>query len=123
MSIPLATTTVTVTRLQTTDPDSFEDLDSETDLNLIISTDVVIVTGLRIYLGEGDGSRKFGPGGEKEYVSFKFRADTIPGDTIQGDDTLTDASGQVYSVSWCRTRSALGFIFLEGSCYQETGES
>jgi hypothetical protein len=121
--IPLATTTFTVTRLEVvTDPNSLEDLDSETDLNLIVATNVVIATGLRAYIDGGEGTRTFGAGGEKEHVVFKFRTDLIAGDTIQGDDVLTDASGQIYNVLWCRQRNALGLGLIEGQCFQETGE-
>lgn len=122
MSIPLATTALTVTRLMSSsDPNSEVDLDSETDYVTPNVQTVTIATGLRANLNQGSGTRAFGAGGERERVTFRFQADPIANATILGDDTLTDGLGQVYTALWCRARSVMGIAYLEGECYQETG--
>ena len=122
MSLPLSTTTLTVTRQESlTDPNYAQDLDSETDYVAANVSWVTVAAGLRANINAGSGIRAFGPGGERERVLFRFQADPVISDTIRGDDTITDASGSVYIVLWCRPRNALGVSYLEGMCYQEVG--
>jgi hypothetical protein len=121
MSIPLATTALTVTRLMSGDPNSEQDLDSETDYVFPNVQSVDIAVGLRANLNAGSGVRAFGAGGERERVMYRFQTDPIDGDTILGDDVLTDSVGQVYTALWCRARAVMGISYLEGECFQEIG--
>jgi hypothetical protein len=122
MNLPLATTTLTVTRaVNNADPDSLIDLDSETDYSPDDITMDVIATGVRAQINAGQGTRHFAEGGEHERVLYSFRADPFDGDTIYGDDIITDALGNNYVVLWTRTRGALGISFIEGQCFQDIG--
>ena len=123
MSIPVATTTVTVQRVVSrTDPStSLVDLDSEDDYGDESTTTAInVVTGLRAHIGSPSGIRQFGPGGERERVVWKFTTDPFDG-VIVGDDVLIDANGDQYVVWWARKRGELGVTFITGQCYQEVG--
>jgi hypothetical protein len=118
----LATTLLTVTRiLSDTDPNSEVDLDSETDYVPASTHVATIANGVRGVISGGTGDRAYGPGGEREVVKYKFRADPLAADIIVGDDVLTDSDGNIYTVKWARGRDALGVTFIEGECFQEIG--
>jgi len=122
--IPVCTTTITVTRPESGDPNSGVDLDSETDLVPPTVSIVTVAEGVRAHFNAGSGTRLFGAGGEREHVSFKFHCDPLPDDeTVFGGDTLTDSFGVDYVVLWCRAHRGIGFSYLKGECYQQTGET
>lgn len=122
MSIPVSSTTLTITRLESlTDANSEQDLDSETDYVPANVTTVTIASNLRANINSPTGQQTFAQGGERTRVVYKFQTDPIGNDTILSDDILIDALNQSYTVSWCRGRAALGVSWLEGECYQEIG--
>lgn len=122
MSLPFSTHAVTVTRkVSDTDPDSEQDLDSETDYIPASTHIATVATAVRAVISGGVGDRAFGPGGEREIVKYKFRCDPLPSDVILGDDVLTDEAGNIYVVKWARVRTDLGINYTEGDCYQEVG--
>lgn len=123
MPLPFTTTEVTVSRQESTDPEGLEDLDSETDYTPSEAPWTIVTSGLGVVIGRPSGSRAFGPGGEAQRETYSFKAN-VPGDgnTILGDDEMTNELGHVYHVLWTRERSAIGLTFIEGECYQKVGE-
>jgi hypothetical protein len=121
MTIPGATTSVTVTRVINADPNSEMDLDSETDYAPPSVQTITVAQALRATFTLGSGERQFAPGGERERTVYKFVTDTIQGDTILGDDILTEGDGQAYTVLWSQTRNLANLRYITGECYQETG--
>lgn len=101
MAIPLATTTVTVTRVP---PDATRDgYDAP-------PAPVTVASGIRATIS-GPKSRVNLAGGQRVVSDASFHTD--PAD-IQPGDTLTDAtSGRAYSVLWAQQRYELGL----GYCY------
>lgn len=122
MGIPVSSTALTVTRLESsTDANSEQDLDSETDYVPGTVTTVTIASSVRANINSPTGQQTFAAGGERTRVVYKFQSDPLASGTIMSDDILIDALGQTYTVSWCRGRVALGISWLEGECYQEIG--
>jgi len=111
VSIPLALTTVTVSRVPA-DP-TRDGFDPQPD-------PVNIATGIRAVIGNPSGSQNI-TAGDRTVVTFPFTTD--PSD-IQADDTITDdTTGDEYRVMWARTRAGLGLDHVEGECEQVQGAS
>lgn len=107
--IPLATTTITVSRVPR-DPtrDGYDTAPAA----------VPVVAGLRAHIGSPSGSQNIATG-DRTVVTFALDAD--PAD-IQADDTVTDdTTGQTYRVIWARSRVALGLDHVQGAIEQVGG--
>lgn len=103
MVLPLATTTVTITRAAN---------DGTTDLvDAPAALPVIVASGVRACV-VSPTSRTSLSRGERVVTSAGFRCD--PTD-IQTDDILTDAAnGQTYRVLWALTRYELGLGYTYG---------
>ena len=119
--LPLASTTVTITRYSDGSANSSYELDSETDLLEPTASLVTVVSNLRAQINAPSGSKTFGPTGGKERVTFKFKTDVPTDATIMGGDTMTDAQANVYTVAWARVRAVFNTTWVEGQCYQVVG--
>lgn len=101
MAIPLATTTVTVTRVPETPPDGNDPYDPD-DPNPPAATTVAI--GVRATIAAPTANVALS-GGDKVVYSAGFVTD--PAD-IGPDDRLADADGTTWTVLWARP--APGFL-------------
>lgn len=109
--IPLALTTVTVSRIP---PDPTRD-GYDTQPNA-----ATVVAGVRAVVGHPSGSQNI-TAGDRTVVTFPFTTD--PAD-ITADDTITDdQTGTTYRVMWARPRVGLGLDHVEGECEQVQGAS
>jgi hypothetical protein len=121
MTLPAANILVSVTRQINADPNSEQDLDSETDYTPPATQTVTIQKRVRAVIALGSGERTFGPGGEIERTEYKFSTDQLRnGNTILGEDILIDEQGNQYIVIWSQPRSMTGLSIITGVCYQET---
>lgn len=109
MSIPLATTTITVTRSAN---------DGTTDLYDAPAAATTVASGVRAVI-TGPSSRTSLVRGQRVVVSAGFRADPCD---IQTGDVLTDAtSGAVYEVLWALSRYELGLGYTYGDLITVNG--
>ena len=93
--IPLATTTVTVSR---------SSQDGTKDLRSTITWSTY-AAGVRAHIGEPAGVETVA-GGSREDVAFRLDCDPC---AIRHDDRVTDDStGEVYTVEWVKQREGLG---------------
>ena len=110
MSLPFATTTLTVSRVP---PDSTRDGYDPQPAPTVLAT-------VRGVIGNPSGSQNI-TAGDRTVVTFPFRTD--PTD-ITADDTLLDnTNGLTYRVRWARNRYGLGLDHVEGECEQIQGAS
>lgn len=93
MTVPLATTTITVTRPAVGD-DPYDGA---------VSTST-IATGVRAHISAPSG-REQRQGGSQETVDFRLDCDTVD---LRHGDTVTDAAGEAYEVIWAQPRAAFG---------------
>ena len=94
MSVPLATTTITIRRPDGTD-DPYE-----------TPASALIARGVRAHIGSPSGSEKI-VGGAKEVVDAVVRLDPTP--CLTHRDRLTDeGTGECWEVTWVRQRQGLG---------------
>lgn len=109
--IPLATTTLTVSRVPA-DP-TRDGYDTQ-------PAAAPVVTGLNAVIGNPGGSQNI-TAGDRTVVTFPLTTD--PAD-IQADDTILDEqTGEQYRVMWARNRSGLGLDHVEGEVEQVAGAS
>lgn len=111
MSIPLATTTVAISRVP---PDSTRDgYDTQPAAD-------TIATGIRAHIGNPSGSQNITVG---DRTVVRFAITTDPTD-LQADDTVTDEwTGDTYRCVWARRRSGLGLDHTTGALEQIAGAS
>lgn len=109
MSIPLATTTISVARVAA-DPtrDGY-------DAPPAAST---VASGVRAHIGRPAGNVNLA-GGVRESVGFTLDCDPI---VLTTGDTITDdRTGEQYTVLWARTRIGLGLDHTQAALQQVTG--
>lgn len=114
--IPLATTTLTVTRDesngQAADPgEPYDPYDPSG------TTPTVVAAGVRATIGVPSATVGLA-GGDRVAYSAKFVAD--PSD-IEPADTVTDTAGTVWSVLWARQAGTFGLGHTEGELRLVTG--
>lgn len=110
MALPLATTTVTVSRSVLPDPDT-----DPTDADY--PTPSVVQTGLRATIGTPSASAS-DQGGTR--VVYTAQMTTDPAD-IRPRDLITDADGTQWSVLWARNSGALGLQITQARLQLVTG--
>lgn len=112
MTIPLATTHVTVTRslldgdTDQYDPDEYPDPDT-----------AVIATGVRAVISPPTASTNLVAG---QRVSFGAKLICDPTD-LQASDTVTEDNGTVWTVLWARPIKAVGLDHTEAGLRMVTG--
>lgn len=112
MSIPLATTTITVWRIPV---NSGADLRDPTDAQPAHER---IASGVRAQISSPFG-RERNQGGVQEVVEFSLSCD--PTDMSNLDRIEDDATGEMYEVVWARQRVGLGLDHTRAGLKQVTG--
>lgn len=103
MSIPLATTTITIRR-PSVDPDRDpyeEDPDPQT-----------VAEGVRAHISSPSGRDQI-VGGEQSIVTFSLTCD--PTDLQHTDTVIDDSSGEEFEVVWVKDRIGLGMDHVQAS--------
>lgn len=108
MSIPIATTTVSVLRADWDDADPY-------DPAPVPST---IASGVRAVISSPSGTEQV-QGGQQEVVTFRLDCD--PTDIQHRDQIVDDATGDVFDVVWSRDRSGLGIDYTQAGLRQVEG--
>lgn len=103
MALPLATTTISTTRVPN---------DGTTDLYDEGAAPVAVLAGVRAVV-TGPSSRTTFAAGERVVTTASFRAD--PCDVQTGDLMTDDTSGAVYQVLWALDRYEMGLAFTYGN--------
>lgn len=111
MSIPLATTTITVKRVP---PDDTRDgYDAAPD-------PATIASGVAANIGAPSGSQNITTG-DRTVVTFKLTCDTTD---LQADDQVVDDNtGDTYRCIWARARQGLGLDHTTAALEQVEGAS
>lgn len=107
--IPLATTTITVTRADMTGAADPYDPDPPAP--------TVVASGVRAVIGAPKATTKLSGGTKVDYTAT-LRCDPC---TITGGDTVTDAGGTAWLALWAIEVDALGLDFIEGELRLQTG--
>lgn len=108
MSIPLATTTISVLRRDVDDVDPY-------DTPPAAST---IAAGVRAVIGSPAGAEDI-TGAEQETVTFRLDCD--PTDLQHRDQVVDDQTGDVFDVVWSRDRTGLGLDYTQAGLRQVQG--
>lgn len=111
MAIPLATTTIAVSRVP---PDATRDGYDTPPAPVIVATAVPAV------IGAPSGSQDI-TYGDRTVVTFRLNCD--PTDLRPGDTVTDEVTGETYRTLWARTRRGLGLDHTEGSLQQVSGAS
>lgn len=98
MTIPLATTTLTVKR-----PAAAEPYEAG-----VLAT---VVAGVRAHISGPGGFENLG-GGSQQDVTLPFACDVA--DVNHGDQVVDDATGVTYEVAWVQRRTGLGLDRMTG---------
>lgn len=107
--IPLATTTISVERVEAAvDVDGYDD-------NLPGPT--TVISGVRAVIGAPSANVALS-GGDRVVYSATLRCDPCD---LQADDTVTDETGTTWVVLWARRVTALGLDFIDGALRLTTG--
>lgn len=106
MSIPLATTTVTVHSVSEPEPGEGE-------------VETVRAAGVRAVIAAPNGQERPGPGGGSSRVDAVLDADPIAG--LAHTDRVTDAAGGTYEVVWVQQRQGLGLGHTVAGLVRKTG--
>lgn len=112
MTIPIATTTISV--LRTTPNELDEPGDPQTP--------VIVASGIRAHISTSRG-REAPAGGDQEVVEFRLSCDPIEVDLTHFDQVQDEATGDVYLVAWARLRRGLGLDHHEAGLRQVAGVS
>lgn len=107
--IPLATTTVTVSR-----PGS----DAYDDGYSTVTAPTQVAAGVRAHLSAPAGSERV-QGGQAETVEWRLSADPV--DLRHGDTLVDDRTGDRFQVVWARTRNTLGLAHTVAGLTQSSG--
>lgn len=107
MSIPLATTTISVLRSTQDGTNDLRDL----------PTYATLATGIRAHIG-GPGGAEVVSGGSREDVTFRLDAD--PCDLRHFDRVLDEATAETYEVVWVKQRRGLGLDHTVADLRQTT---
>lgn len=111
MTLPLATTTITIKRV-------LADL-STTDPYEATAVPETIASGIRAHISSPSGSELVGGADSQESVTFRLDCD--PTDLAHTDIVTDETTGQDYRVTWARSRSGLGLDHVEAGLLQVTG--
>ena len=109
MSIPLATTQISVLRVAA-DP-ARDPYDAK-------PAAAVIASGIRAHISTPNG-REQTAGGSQEVVEFRLSCDPV--DLRHTDQVQDEATGAVYEVTWARAREGLGLDHVEAGLKQVAG--
>lgn len=109
VSIPLATTTITIQR-PSVDPDRdpYEE-DPAPD---------TVAEGVRAHISSPSGREQI-VGGEQEIVTFRLSCDPI--DLQHVDTVVDDSTGEEYEVVWTLSRTGLGMPHVQAGLRKTTG--
>ena len=99
--IPLATTTITVSRVEATDVDPYDAAQP---------SPTTIASGVRAVVGTPSASVALSSGDKVVYAA-SLRCDPVD---VQPGDTVTDSTGTAWTVLWAREVNAVGLDFMEG---------
>lgn len=106
--IPLATTTISITRPpDTANVDGYDTTGDPT----------TVITGVRAQISSPSGRNTITVGNRTVYV-WKITADPCD---LRSDDTVTDADGNTFRVQWARQRRGLGLDHTTGGLIQVEG--
>lgn len=111
MAVPLATTTVTISRIAA-DPDR-DPYDAPPD-----PTDVA--SGVRAHISTATGTEAVA-GGSQEVVNFRMSCDPFDGGLLHTDTVSDDTSGEVYDVVWAVARFGVGLDHFQAGLRQVSG--
>lgn len=106
--IPLATTTITVTRVPA---------DPARDAYDPAPDPVTVATGIRAVIGQPTAAVTLTGGDE---VAYRFPLTCDPTD-LQPGDTIVDAAGIEYRLDWARLETGFGLDHMTGSLRIVTG--
>jgi hypothetical protein len=107
--IPLATTTVTVTRSGSTAyDDGYDTLPAPT----------IVAAGVRAHLSAPSG-REAVDGGSAQTVQWRLTCDPV--DLHHADTVTDDSTGDVWDVVWAQTRTALGLAHTVAGLTRASG--
>lgn len=109
MSIPLATTQISVLRVAA-DP-TRDPYDAQ-------PAPAVLASGVRAHISTPNG-REQTAGGSQEVVEFRMSCDPV--DLRHTDQVQDEGSGAIYEVTWARAREGLGLDHVEAGLKQVAG--
>jgi hypothetical protein len=108
VSIPIATTTVTVSAAVEAEPGEGRTL-------------TPVATGVRAVIGSPSGSERYAPGGGTSRVTDVLNADPCPELADATFIVTDDTSGVSYDVEWVRHRNGLGLDHTRAGLVQHVG--
>lgn len=108
MSIPLATTTITVET--GTEPEPGEG-----------RTTTVAAAGVRAVIGSPTGSERYAPGGGTSRITDVLNCDPCPELVDNTCVVVDDTSGIRYEVDWVRHRTGFGLDHTKAGLVQNVG--
>lgn len=113
MPIPFATTTITVTRIETSS--------ASTDLidpyDAVQPAPTTVASGVRATIGPPSATTELAGGRRVEY-DVRFASDVTD---LEPGDTVTDATGNVWRLIWAQRVAALGSDHMVGLLRATTG--
>lgn len=114
MTIPLATTTISVHRYNLDDVDPYDPPPTPT----------TVAVGVRAVISSPSGTEQVA-GGQQEIVTFRLDCDPV--DLQHRDQIVDDTTGDVFDVVWARDRTGLGLDYTQADLrrvagpFEETG--
>lgn len=108
MSIPLATTTVSVRRYNLDDVDPYDPKPTPT----------TVTSGVPAVISSPSGTEQV-EGGQQEVVTFRLDCDPV--DLQHDDQIVDDATGDVFEVVWVRNRVGFGLDYTQAELRQVNG--
>lgn len=108
MSIPIATTTVTVSAAVEAEPGEGRTL-------------TAVATGVRAVIGSPSGAEQYAPGGGTSTITDVLNCDPCP-ELVDATFVVTDdTSGVSYDVEWVRHRNGLDLDHTRAGLVQHVG--
>jgi hypothetical protein len=108
VSIPIATTTVSVLRADLDNVDPYDPA----------PTPATVASGVRAVISSPAGTEQVA-GGQQEIVNFRLDCDTT--DLRHRDQIVDDASGERFDVVWVHDRTGLGLDYTQAGLRQVEG--
>jgi hypothetical protein len=108
VTIPVATTTVTVSASVEAEPGEGRTL-------------TVVATGVRAVIGSPSGVERYAPGGGTSQVTDGLECDPCPELADNTFVVVDDTSGVTYDVEWVRHRNGLGLNHTVAGLIQHVG--
>lgn len=109
MTIPLATTTITVEATTEAEPGEGR-------------TTATVATGVRAVIGSPSGAERYAPGGGTSRITHTLNADPCPELVDNTFVVVDELTGQRFEVEWVQHRNGLGLDHTKAGLVEHVGQ-